>query len=187
VDKLSQGKIGYIHVRAMSDDSYRDAYSEALGRESGKEALIVDTRFNGGGNLHDQLATFLSGKRYLEHLPRGQALGWEPDEKWSRKSVVLAGESNYSDADIFPWLYQHFHIGQLVGMPIPGTGTSVWWERQIDPTLVFGIPEIGLRDEQGRFLENISVEPDVKVANDPGTLSQGRDAQVEKAVEILMH
>jgi len=186
VDKLSNGAIGYVHVRGMTDDSFRDAYSEALGRESGKTALIIDTRFNGGGNLHDELATFLSGKRYLEVIPRGQSLGWEPDGKWTKKSVILAGESNYSDADVFPWVYQYLNIGKLVGMPIPGTGTSVWWERQIDPTLLFGIPEVGLRDPDGQFLEKIEVEPSVLVANDPGTLSQGRDVQVEKAVELLM-
>ena len=186
VDKLSNGTIGYVHVRGMTDESFRETYSEALGRESGKTALIVDTRFNGGGNLHDELATFLSGQRYLEAVPRGQTLGWEPDGKWTKKSVVLAGESNYSDADIFPWIYQYLNIGKLVGMPIPGTGTSVWWERQIDPTLLFGIPEVGLRDPDGQFLEKIEVEPSVLVANDPGTLSQGRDVQVEKAVELLM-
>jgi tricorn protease len=174
VEKLSNGTIGYVHVRGMNDESFRETFSEAMGRESGKKALIVDTRFNGGGNLHDELVTFLSGKRYLEYLPRGQSLGWQPGEKWTGKSVVLVGESNYSDADVFPWVYEHFKLGRLVGMPIPGTGTSVWWERQIDPTLIFGIPE------------DIEVRPDVLVANDPGTLSDGRDAQVEKAIEVLM-
>jgi tricorn protease len=186
VEKLSNGTIGYVHVRGMNDESFRETFSEAMGRESGKKALIVDTRFNGGGNLHDELVTFLSGKRYLEYLPRGQILGWQPGEKWTGKSVVLVGESNYSDADVFPWVYQHFKLGRLVGMPIPGTGTSVWWERQIDPTLIFGIPEVGLRNPEGKFLENIEVRPDVLVANDPGTLSDGRDAQVEKAIEVLM-
>ncbi len=108
VDKLSNGTVGYVHVRGMDDESYRETYSEALGRDSKKKALIVDTRCNGGGNLHDVLATFLSGKPYLEFIPRGQSIGWEPDEKWHRKSVVLVGESNYSDAHLFPWVYQHF-------------------------------------------------------------------------------
>jgi tricorn protease len=91
VDKLSNGTVGYVHVRGMNDESFRETYSEALGRESAKKALIVDTRFNGGGNLHDALATFLSGKPYLEFLPRGQSIGWEPNERWHRKSLVLAG------------------------------------------------------------------------------------------------
>ena len=53
VDKLSNGTVGYVHVRGMNDESYRETYSEALGRDSKKKALIVDTRCNGGGNLHD--------------------------------------------------------------------------------------------------------------------------------------
>ncbi len=186
VDKLSNGTVGYVHVRGMDDGSYRETYSEALGRDSKKKALIVDTRCNGGGNLHDMLATFLSGKPYLEFLPRGQSIGWEPNEKWNRKSVILASESNYSDACLFPWVYQHFGIGKLVGMPVPGTGTFVWWEVQQNPRLILGIPEVGLRDEKGQFMEKTQVEPDVKVRNDPKSIEEGKDQQLEKAVEILM-
>jgi tricorn protease len=186
VDKLSNGTVGYVHVRAMNDESFRETYSEALGRDSAKKALIVDTRFNGGGNLHDALATFLNGKPYLEFLPRGQSIGWEPNERWHRKSVVLAGESNYSDAHLFPWVYQHFGIGKLVGMPIPGTGTPVWWELLQDPRLIFGIPEVGFRDEKGQFMERTQVEPDIKVLNDAKSIGEGKDPQIEKAVEFLM-
>ncbi len=186
VDKLSNGTLGYVHVRGMNDESYRETYSEALGRDSKKKALIVDTRYNGGGNLHDTLATFLSGKPYLEFLPRGQSIGWEPDEKWHKKSVVLTGESNYSDAHLFPWIYQHLDIGKLVGMPVPGTGTAVWWEVLQDPRLILGIPEVGFRDVKGQFMEKTQVEPDVKVRNDAKSIGEGKDQQVEKAVEILM-
>ncbi len=186
VNKLSNGTIGYVHVRGMDDESFRETYSEALGRDSSKKALIVDTRGNGGGNLHDALATFLSGHPYLEFVPRGQSIGWEPNEKWSRKSVVLAGENNYSDAHLFPWLYQHLNIGKLIGMPIPGTGTAVWWEILQDPRLVLGIPEVGFRDEKGRFMEQTQIEPDIKVRNDAKTVGEGKDLQLEKAVEVLM-
>jgi tricorn protease len=186
VDKLSNGTVGYVHVREMNDESYRDTYSEALGRDSKKKALIVDTRYNGGGNLHDALATFLSGKPYLEFLPRGQSVGWEPNDKWYRKSVVLAGESNYSDAHLFPWVYQHFGLGKLLGMPVPGTGTSVWWETLEDPSLILGIPEVGFRNEKGQFMEKTQVEPDIKVRNDAKSIAEGKDLQLEKAVEVLM-
>jgi C-terminal processing protease CtpA/Prc len=186
VDRLSNGTVGYVHLRGMDDESYRETYSEALGRDSTKKALIVDTRYNGGGNLRDILATFLSGKPYLEFIPRGQSIGWEPQAKWQKKSVVLAGESNYSDAHLFPWVYQHLGIGKVVGMPVPGTGTSVWWELLQDPKLFFGIPEVGLRDEKGQFMEQTQVEPDVKVRNDAQSIGEGKDQQLEKAVEILM-
>jgi C-terminal processing protease CtpA/Prc len=86
----------------MVDRAYRDTVSEALGRQVGKKALIVDTRWNPGGNMHDALATFLSGKKYLKWVPRGQLLGWEPGRKWSQKTALLINEGNYSDCMVFP-------------------------------------------------------------------------------------
>ncbi|MBC7509457.1 MAG: PD40 domain-containing protein, partial [Ferruginibacter sp.] len=65
VDKLSGGKVGYVHVQGMNDGSYRTVVDEVMGRNKTKQALIVDTRFNGGGWLHNDLNTFLSGKSYL--------------------------------------------------------------------------------------------------------------------------
>jgi tricorn protease len=186
VDRLSGGRIGYVHVRSMNDPSYRDAFSEILGRQSAKQALIVDTRFNGGGNLHDELATLLDGKAYLQFLPRGQSLGWEPTQKWTKPSVVLMSESNYSDAHLFPWVYRHLGVGKLIGMPVAGTGTAVWWETQQDDTLYYGMPMVGFRDQQGQFMEKALIEPDVKVSNDPAKVARGEDEQLEKAVEILL-
>lgn len=186
VEKLSGGKIGYVHVEGMDDPSYRVFYEEVLGKNANKEALIVDTRFNGGGWLHDDLATFLSGKTYVTIEPRGQKLGSEPARKWNKPSAVLMGESNYSDAHFFPYTYKALGIGKLIGMPVPGTATAVWWESQIDPSLYFGIPQVGIKDMKGNYLENTQLEPDVKVAQKPEVLMTGRDEQIEKAVQELM-
>lgn len=186
VEEASDGKIGYVHVRGMNNPSFRTVYEEVLGEHYDKESLIVDTRSNGGGWLHDDLATFLSGKEYLRMMPRGQDLGVEPQFKWTKSSVVLVGESNYSDAHMFPYTYKALNVGTTVGMPIPGTGTAVWWERQIDPSLVFGIPQVGMVDVNGDFLENKQLEPDVKVKNSYEMLSQGKDEQLLKAVGILI-
>ena len=187
VDKISGGRLAYVHVRGMNDKSFRTVFGEALGAQSGKEALIVDTRFNGGGNLHDQLATFLSGKKYLEFFPRGQSLGFEPRNRWTKPSVVLMSESNYSDAHLFPWTYRHLGIGKLVGMPVAGTGTAVWWETLQDPTLYFGIPMVGFRDFKGIYMERALLQPDIRIANDPTELSKGRDYQLEAAVKELLN
>jgi C-terminal processing protease CtpA/Prc len=145
----------------------------------------VDTRFNGGGWLHDDLATFLSGKKYLDIVPRGIKMGHEPFRKWTKPSAVLVGESNYSDAHMFPFAYREHSLGKIIGMPIPGTGTAVWWEAQIDPTLVFGIPQVGMVALDGKYLENTQLEPDVKMMNQPEVVAKGRDQQLEKAVEEL--
>jgi len=185
-EQLSEGRIGYVHVRNMSDYSFRETFAEILGRQSGMEALVVDTRFNGGGNLTDDLATFLSGELYARNVPRGQQIGGEPWEKWYRPSIVIMCEGNYSDAHYFPWAYRELGIGELVGMPVPGTATSVWWETQQDRSLYFGIPEVGIIDNRDQYLENQQLEPDYLVNNDPQSLSEGRDRQLEKAVEVLL-
>jgi len=185
-ERLSGGRLGYVHVRGMNSASFRKVYSEILGRNFHKEGLVVDTRFNGGGWLHDDLATLLNGKKYVDFVPRGQYYGYEPMNKWIKKSIVVMSESNYSDAHGFPFTYRALGIGKLVGMPVPGTMTAVWWERQQDPTLVFGIPQVGTKDIEGHYLENLQLEPDVKVAQDTEVVVNGRDQQIETAVKILL-
>jgi tricorn protease len=187
-EKLSNGRIGYVHVRGMNDNSFRTVYDEVLGRNADKEALIVDTRFNGGGWLHEDLSTFLDGKPYATFRPYGHvARGGEPRDKWARPSAVLMSESNYSDAHAFPYAYRAKGIGKLIGMPVPGTSTAVWWETQIDPTIVFGIPMIAFWGvAEDRALENLQLEPDVKVATPFESVLYGKDHQLEKAVEVLL-
>jgi len=185
-DKLSGGQLGYMHVRGMNDESYRAFYEQVMGKYTGKKALIVDTRFNGGGWLHDDLATFLSGKKYIDFIPRERKIGVEPQGKWIKPSTVLVSEGNYSDAHMFPMIYKTLEIGKVVGMPVPGTGTAVWWETLVDRTLVFGIPQVGVVTMDGKYYENNQLEPDHKVANEYSIVTQGRDQQLEKAVEILV-
>ena len=188
VDSLSHGRLGYVHIREMSGDSFRDLYHEALGRWSIREGLVVDSRYNGGGNLTNELVTFFSGRRTFrnEVRPGPRQLGEEPWDRWNRASIVLMNESNYSDAHLFPYAYKDNGLGSLVGTPVAGTGTSVWWEGLMDGELVFGIPEVGIRTEAGFYLENNQLEPDYLVRNTPETLIQGRDLQLESAVRILL-
>ena len=186
VEALSNGRIGYVHVRGMNDASFRQVYSDALGKHADKEALIVDTRFNGGGWLHDDLATFLGGTMYATFLPRGQNIGHEPLTKWYRPSAVLIGEGNYSDAHGFPFAYRSLGIGKTIGMPVPGTMTAVWWETQINRSVVFGIPQVGIQDLDGKLQENYQFEPDIPVKNDYKSVAEGKDLQIEKAVEHLL-
>lgn len=170
----------------MDSPSFRNVFSKALGKYRNCDALIVDTRFNGGGWLHDDLATFLSGRHYADMTPRGQYIASEPLNKWYKPSCVLVSEGNYSDAHGFPFAYRSLNIGKIIGMPVPGTMTAVWWEGQIDPTLVFGIPQIGMRDMDGKYQENKQLEPDIMVNNDPQSMIDGKDLQLEAAVKEML-
>lgn len=186
VDKLSNGQVGYVHIGRMVDAAYREALAESLGRQVDKKALIVDTRWNSGGHMHDELATFLGGKEYIRYVPRGQVLGSEPMRKWYKKTALLVNEGNYSDGLIFPWTYKHFQLGKLIGMPVADSGSFVWWETLQDPSLFFGIPEVGLEVEPGQFLETAQVDPDIRVMNDPESTAEGHDPQLERAVAELL-
>lgn len=186
VDKLSEGRVGYVHVKGMDSQSFREVYSELLGRCRNKEAVIVDTRHNGGGWLHDDLATLLSGKEYQRFMPRGQYIGSDPFNKWLKPSCVLMCEDNYSNAHGFPWVYKELKIGKLIGTPVPGTMTAVWWETQIDPTIVFGIPQVGCMDMRGQYAENHQLSPDIEVYNAPEKSLQGEDQQLEAAVQEML-
>lgn len=186
VDKLSDGKIGYVHVKGMNSQSFREVYSELLGRCRNKEAVIVDTRHNGGGWLHDDLATLLSGKEYQRFMPRGQYIGSDPFNKWLKPSCVLVCEDNYSNAHGFPFVYKALGIGKLIGTPVPGTMTAVWWETQIDPTIVFGIPQVGVQDMKGNYLENQELQPDIEIYNTPESQLRGKDHQLERAVKVML-
>ncbi len=187
VDKLSDGKVGYVHVQGMNDGSYRTTIDEVMGRNKNKQALIVDTRFNGGGWLHNDLNTFLSGKSYLSFAPQGNPVPpTEPMDRWSKPSCVLMSEGNYSDAFIFPYVYKDNGIGKLIGMPVPGTGTAVWWETQIDPTIVFGIPMVATIGKENRPTENLQLEPDIKVPLLYEDFLTGKDTQLEAAVKEML-
>ncbi len=185
-DRLSNGRIGYVHVKGMNSASFRKVYSEMLGKYGTRDAIIVDTRFNGGGWLHDDLITLLSGKEYAKFSPRDQLIGSDPMSKWKKPSAVLINEGNYSDACAFPYAYQYLKIGKLVGMPVPGTMTAVWWERLQDKSITFGIPQVGIKDMKGDYIENQQIEPDIRVENKFEMVTKGKDQQLEKAVEHLL-
>ena len=186
--KLSDGKIGYVHVRSMNDQSYRHVFSKVLGKNFNKKALVVDTRFNGGGWLHDHLVTFLDGKLYMQFAPQGHIVpGGESSDKWDKPSCVLMSESNYSDAFMFPFIYKELGVGKLIGMPVPGTGTAVWWERQVDPTIVFGIPMVAsMATGADHFTENHQLEPDIRVDNPYNKVLNGEDPQLAASVKEML-
>lgn len=186
VDSLSNGRIGYVHVEGMNTDSFRTAYDRLLGKYRNCDAVIVDTRWNGGGWLHNDLALLLSGKEYVKFMPRGRYIGHEPFSQVTVPSVMLVNESNYSDAHGTPYTYQTLGIGDVVGAPIPGTMTAVWWETQIDPGIIFGIPQVTNADLNGKALENRQLTPDVIIYNNPADVEHGRDAQIEGAVKHLL-
>lgn len=187
VDSLSGGRLAYVHVRAMNSESFRTVYRELLSdKNRNREAVIVDDRHNGGGWLHDDLCTLLNGKEYQNFMPRGNYIGRDPFNKWTKPSCVLICEDDYSNGHGFPMVYKTLGIGKLIGTPVAGTMTAVWWETMIDNTMVFGIPQVGCMTLDGKYAENTQLNPDIIVYNTPEDFLNGNDRQLKAAIEEMM-
>lgn len=186
VDSLSKGRLAYIHIQKMNTESFHQLYRQLLAEKNRtREAVIVDVRHNGGGWLHNDVCELLSGVAVAQYTPRGQYIGDDPYNRWTKPSCMLVCEDDYSNAHGTPWLYKELGIGQLIGAPVPGTMTAVWWETIDD--IVFGIPQVGMKDRRGNYLENQQLQPDHLVISQPGDLLHGRDLQLERAVELMIN
>ena len=186
VRRWSDGRLGYVHIPSMSDDSFRPMYADLLGKYNNCEGVVIDIRWNGGGRMHEDIEVLFTGEKYLTQEIRGKDVCDMPSRRWNKPSIMLVAEPCYSNAHGTPWVYKHQGIGKVVGMPVPGTMTSVNWVTMQDPTLVFGIPVIGYRTAEGTYLENFQLEPDVRVDNTPEAIVSGEDTQLRTAVETLL-
>lgn len=186
VRRWSDGRLGYVHIPSMSDDSFRPMYADLLGKYNNCEGVVIDIRWNGGGRMHEDIEVLFTGEKYLTQEIRGKDVCDMPSRRWNKPSIMLVAEPCYSNAHGTPWVYKHQSIGKVVGMPVPGTMTSVNWVTMQDPTLVFGIPVIGYRTAEGTYLENFQLEPDVRVDNTPEAIVSGEDTQLRTAVETLL-
>ena len=186
VDSLSGGRLAYVHIESMNGDCFRRLYDELLNEDNrNREAVIVDERHNGGGYLHDDLCHLLSGRQHSHFLAHGKYLGVEPSAQWIGPSCVLICEDDYSNACGFPREYQDLQLGKLIGTPVAGTASSVWWETMVNG-VTFGIPQVGRIDIRGDYGENTLLKPEIIVYNTPEDYLSGRDRQLEKAVEEML-
>lgn len=186
VERASNGRLGYVHIPGMNDGAYRTTIEEVMGRYITKDGVVVDTRFNGGGDLVADLAMFLSGKAFFDYTTDTRSTGYEPNFRWTKPSVSLANEANYSDGHCYAWAYKELNIGPLIGMPVPGTCTFAGWET-IEGGIRWGAPGMGVKDATtGRYLENWQTEPDIRVMNEFVPASRGQDQQLEAAIRELM-
>jgi len=186
VEKLSGGRLGYIHIPGMSDSAYRSAFEEVLGKFANKEGIVVDTRFNGGGDLVADLDMFLSGRKFFDYTTDTRSTGYEPNFRWTKPSIAIVGEAQYSDGHCFAFAYQFMKIGKLVGMPVPGTCSFAGWEMLGDSGVRWGVVPVGVKVEGVGYLDNHQTEPDVRVALGREAVVNGRDEQLEAAVSELL-
>jgi C-terminal processing protease CtpA/Prc len=157
-----------------------------MGKFFDKKGIVVDTRNNGGGDLVADLAMFFSGKKFMDYATDTRSTGFEPNFRWTKPSIHLANEANYSDGHCYAYMVKQVNIGKLIGMPVPGTCTFAGWESLMDTGIRWGVPSVGCKDVNGKYLENAQTEPDIKVMNEYKTVANGTDKQLEIAVQELL-
>ena len=183
VTKLSNGTIGYLHIRAMDAPSLRQ-FQLDLAANRTKQALVIDQRFNGGGGIDQELLAILSGRKYQYTLGRDAGIEQARPQNFYGPMVVMQNERSGSDAEMFPAGFRALGLGKLIGVPtaaaVIGTGSYTLLDQSTIRT-----PGTGVWTVTGQNMENYGVPPDVYVDNSPADFLKGRDAQIEKAVEVL--
>ncbi|WP_350285415.1 S41 family peptidase [uncultured Croceitalea sp.] len=185
VAKKSNGQLGYVHIPGMSDGPYRNIYEQMLGKFADKKAVIVDTRFNGGGDLVADLAMFFTGEPFITYETEDRKVGGEPTSRWTKPTLAIFNESMYSDGHCFASGYTDLKIGKTVGMPVPGTCSFAGWER-LPNGGVWGVVPVSAKNKAGEWMENNQTEPMIKVKNQPDVIDKGIDQQLERSIEELL-
>lgn len=186
VERLSGGALGYVHIPGMSDGAFRSTYEDIMGKHFLKKGIVVDTRNNGGGDLVADLAVFLSGKQFMNYTNDIRSNGYEPNFRWTKPSISLANEANYSDGHCYAFMVQELNVNKLVGTQVPGTCSFAAWESLMDSGIRWGAPTVGVKTNAGKYLENAATDPDFLVYNEYEVVKKGVDQQLELAVKELM-
>ena len=187
VEELSGGKIGYLHIRWMSDRSFEKFLHDFYAENYENEALIIDVRNNGGGYTHDKILEVLTKRSYAQVSRRYFDLKKHkvPHEAWEKPLALLINENSFSDAEIFPAIFQEFKLGKVIGMPTAGAviGTNNY-------TLMDGskmrLPQNGWYLLDGTNLEGTGAKPDIRVEPTPEQIIADDDVQLKQAVVELL-
>lgn len=185
VIEKSNGQLGYVHIPGMADGPYRDIYNDMMGRFFDKKGMVVDARFNGGGDLVADLAMFFTGESFLTYATADKVVGGEPTSRYTKPVISLFNESMYSDGHCYASGYTDLNIGKSVGMPVPGTCSFAGWEA-LPGGGYWGVVPVSAKNKAGEWLENNETDPSIIIKNDPDVINTGRDQQLERAIEVLL-
>ncbi len=202
-DEYSNGRLGYIHIRGMNWPSFERFERELTASGQGKEGIVIDVRYNGGGWTTDMLMTVLNVRQHAYTVPRGAAdsLAAEhekfrdhypfgerlPLSAWTKPSIALCNRNSYSNAEIFSHAYKTLGIGTLVGEPTFGAVISTGGHRLMDGSFVrmpFRAWYVKATDEN---MEHGPAVPDIAVEEPPASRARGEDPQLKIAVETLLN
>jgi tricorn protease len=189
VEERTGGRIGYVHIQAMGEASLREFERDLYAVAYGKDALIIDVRFNGGGRTADYLLTMLHPARHAYTIGREGARGYPQDRLpvigWHQPIAVLCNERSFSNAEIFAHAIKTLKRGPLIGVPTAGGVISTGQRRLMDGSTVSTPGRGWFTLDKGVNLEGNGAVPDHIVDFTPDDEAAARDPQLDKAIEVI--
>lgn len=187
VSKATNGKVGYIHMRAMGPGDMADFIKQYF-PQRGKDAIIVDVRFNSGGSISNNVNAILSRKLTAFFNQRANSIPWtRQGDFYPGHLCCLINEFNYSCGEEFPHQFRDLKLGPLIGRRTSGAevGSDPGWPLADGASL--NIPNYGAWTPQdGWVIEGPGVSPDIDVESDPNAFAQGHDAQLDRAISTML-
>ena len=200
-NKYSNGRLGYLHIEGMNWPSFERFERELVATGEGKDGIVIDVRYNGGGWTTDYLLTVLNYRQHAYTIPRGATPDLQknktkfrnhypfgerlPLSSWTREAITLANQNSYSNAEIFAHAFKQLNLGTLVGEPTFGAVISTGGKRLMGGSYI-RLPFRGWyvknTDEN---MEHGPAIPDIEVDNPPNYRS-GEDIQLKQAVKVLL-
>ncbi len=189
VEKISGGKLGYVHIPDMGDESLAQLYLDLDSQNQARRGVVIDVRNNNGGYVNGHALDVFTRRNYLVMTPRDrfalpsrQALG---QRALGSPTVLVTNESSLSDAEDFTEGYRTLGVGKVVGQPTAGWIIFTGGEPLIDGSVV-RLPVIRIQDTRGEDMEMHPRPVDVAVERPLGETETGHDAQLEAAVAELL-
>ncbi|MBM4399419.1 MAG: DNA primase, partial [Candidatus Cloacimonetes bacterium] len=186
-DDLSGSQIGYVLIPQMNTEEYNNFIRNLYTMNADKKALIIDIRGNTGGSIHNDLLSFLSRRpnAYTSRRSNGAVKRETPSRTWTKPIVLLIDENSYSDAEIFPQLFQEANLGTVIGMPTSGAVIGTWEVKLLDGSRM-RMPGSGWFRLDGTNMEGNGAQPDIQIELTPEDIISENDKQLQKAVEVLL-
>jgi tricorn protease len=187
VSKATNGRVAYLHIPDMGANGIRE-FIKWYYPQLNKEGLVVDVRANGGGNVSRMLIERLRRKLLgLNYSRTNDEASTYPDGVFIGPMVALLDENSASDGDIFPSMFREAGLGPLIGKRSWGGVVGITNRGQLIDGGVVNVPESGLANKNGQWIiEGYGVDPDIEVDNDPVSLINGKDPQLERAIVEVM-
>jgi tricorn protease len=187
VDQLSHGRIGYMHLPDMGEEGIRE-FTKWYYPQLRKEAFLIDDRANGGGNISrmviQRLTRTMLGLTYARTIATPQPY---PDSVFIGPKAVLLDANSGSDGDIFPWMFRTAKLGPLIGARSWGGVVGITSHGQLIDGGSVNVPEFAYATAEGQWaVEGHGVDPDIVVENDPKSVLEGHDPQLERGVAELL-